>query len=128
MTTTESKTQWQYLEKRPHPWREQLYLKGRKLKAFTLWMNMTVNKMTPSEVAENWDLPLGAVKEVIEYCESHQGLLKREAQEERRRLDRDHDREHRDRQDEGKGCARHGKLRIVDHLNGLSIRPVGCGD
>ena len=87
MTTTESKTQWQYLEKRPHPWREQLYLKGRKLKAFTLWMNMTVNKMTPSEVAENWDLPLGAVKEVIEYCESHQGLLKREAQEERRRLE-----------------------------------------
>jgi hypothetical protein len=43
MTTT----QWQYLEKRPHPWRQQLYIKGRKLRAFTLWMNMIVNEMTP---------------------------------------------------------------------------------
>ena len=87
MTTTESKTQWQYLEKRPHPWREQLYLKGRKLKAFTLWMNIIVNEMTLSEAADNWDLPLAAVREVIEYCETHQELLRREAQEERRRLE-----------------------------------------
>ncbi|TVQ44267.1 MAG: hypothetical protein EA365_10555 [Gloeocapsa sp. DLM2.Bin57] len=87
MTTTESKTQWQYLEKRPHLWREQLYLKGRKLKAFTVWMNMIVNEMTPSEAADNWDLPLAAVREVIEYCETHQELLRREAQEERRRLE-----------------------------------------
>jgi hypothetical protein len=31
---TENK--WQYLEKRPHPWRKQLYLKGRRLKALKL--------------------------------------------------------------------------------------------
>ena len=83
MTTT----QWQYLESRPHPWRKQLYIKGRKLKAFTVWSDMIVNELTPEEVAENKELPLAAVYEAIEYCQSNQGLLKREAQEERRRLE-----------------------------------------
>jgi hypothetical protein len=83
MTTT----QWQYLEKRPHPWRKQLYIKGRKLRAFIVWSDMIVNELTPLEVAENKELPLAAVYEAIEYCESNQELLKREAEEERRRLE-----------------------------------------
>lgn len=80
-------TQWQYLEKRPHPWRQQLYIKGRKLTAFAVWMDMIVNGETPEEAAENWDLPLAAVLEAIEYCETHPELLKREAEEERRYLE-----------------------------------------
>jgi uncharacterized protein (DUF433 family) len=87
MNTTEAKTQWQYLEQRPHPWRQQLYIKGRRLKAFSVWMDMMVNEMSPEEAADNWDLPLAAVREAIEYCESHQDLLTKEAQEERRRLE-----------------------------------------
>jgi hypothetical protein len=80
-------TQWQYLEQRPHPWRQQLYLKGRKLKAFTLWMNMIVNEMTPTEVADNWELPIEAVHEAIGYCQTHQELLTKEAEQERRYLE-----------------------------------------
>ncbi len=57
MTPQEAKTQWQYLEKRPHPWRQQLYIKGRKLRAFTVWMDMIVNDLTPEEVAENKEIP-----------------------------------------------------------------------
>ncbi len=83
MTTT----QWQYLEKRPHPWRQQLCFQGRRLKAFDVWSDMIVNEMTPEEAALNWDLPLAAVYEAIEYCETFQPLLKREAEEERRRLE-----------------------------------------
>jgi uncharacterized protein (DUF433 family) len=79
MTTT----QWQYLEKRPHPWRQQLYFKGKRLKAFDVWMDMMVNKETPSQAAENWDLPLDAVMEAIEYCQTHHSLLKKEAEQER---------------------------------------------
>ena len=59
MTSPETQTQWQYLEKRPQPWRQQLYLKGRKLRAFTVWMSMIVNEMTPEETADNWELPQG---------------------------------------------------------------------
>ncbi|WP_019502567.1 hypothetical protein [Pseudanabaena sp. PCC 6802] len=77
---------WQYLVTRTHPWRRQLYIKGRKLLASTIWQDMLVNEMSVEQVAENWDLPLSAIDEVVRYCESHQELLKLEADEERYRL------------------------------------------
>ena len=73
---------WQYLEKRSHPWRRQLYIKGRKLLASTIWQDILSNQMSNEEAADNWDLPLDAIYEVIRYCESHQELLKLEADEE----------------------------------------------
>ncbi|NER24638.1 MAG: hypothetical protein F6J96_28845 [Symploca sp. SIO1C2] len=74
--------EWQYLVPRPHPWRKQLYIKGRKLRAFSVWRDMIVNELSLEEAADNWDLPLAAVSEAIRYCESHQELLKLEAEEE----------------------------------------------
>jgi uncharacterized protein (DUF433 family) len=78
---------WQYLIARPHAWRKQLYIKGRKLLASTIWRDMTANQMSPEQAAENWDLPLSAIYEAIDYCENHQELLKLEADEERYRLE-----------------------------------------
>lgn len=75
-------TQWQYLEQRPSSWRQQLFVKGRKLRAYTVWSDMLVNKDTKEEVADNWDLPLAAVEEIIRYCQSHRELLKQEAESE----------------------------------------------
>jgi hypothetical protein len=48
---------------------------------------MLINQMTVEQAAENWDLPLAAIHEVIQYCEHHQDLLKLEAEEERYRLE-----------------------------------------
>jgi uncharacterized protein (DUF433 family) len=87
MTLNSSTNQWQYLESRPHPWRKQLYIKGRRVKASVIYSDMIVNHETPSEAAINWDLPLAAISEAIEYCSTHQQLLKLEAIEERRRLE-----------------------------------------
>ncbi len=84
MTNKTSKTQWQYLETRPHPWRKQLYVKGKRIKASVIYSDMMVNNETVSEAAENWDLPLAAIVEIIEYCQSHQELLEKEAAKERR--------------------------------------------
>ena len=84
MTTNAAKTQWQYLEKRPDSWRQQLYLKGRKLRAYTVWSELLVNGDTILEAADNWDLPLGAIEEVIRYCQTYQSLLPQEAEEEGR--------------------------------------------
>jgi uncharacterized protein (DUF433 family) len=84
MTTNSSKPQWQHLESRPHPWRQQLYIKGKRIKASVIYSDMIVNEETPNEAAENWDLPLSAISEVIEYCEANQELLKHEAEQERR--------------------------------------------
>jgi hypothetical protein len=78
---------WQYLVARPHPWRKQLYVKGHKLLASTVWQDMLANQMSPEQAAENWDLPQAVIDEVIRYCESHQDLLKLESNEERYRLE-----------------------------------------
>ena len=87
MTKQPTKIQWQYLEARPDSWRKQLYIKGRKLRARTVWSDMLVNEDTPSEAADNWDLPLQAIFEVIDYCESNQTLLEEEAELERQYLE-----------------------------------------
>lgn len=87
MTAPKTPTQWQYLEKRHHSWRQQLYLKGTRIKASVIYADMMVNSETPTEAAASWDLPLAAISEVIEYCSTHQELLKQEAREERRRLE-----------------------------------------
>lgn len=78
---------WQYLIARPHAWRKQLYIKGRKLLASTIWRDMAANQMSPEQAAENWDLPLSAIYEAIHYCQNHQEILKLEADEERYRLE-----------------------------------------
>ena len=77
---------WQYLAKRNHPWRKQLYVKGQKLLASTIWQDMTANEMSIKEAADNWDLPLDTIDEVVRYCESHQDLLKLEAEKEAYKL------------------------------------------
>jgi uncharacterized protein (DUF433 family) len=87
LQTTPEIENWQYLIARPHPWRKQLYIKGHKLLASTIWRDMTANQMSPEQAAENWNLPLSAIYEVIDYCENHQELLKLEADEERYRLE-----------------------------------------
>lgn len=86
MAELETENQWQYLESRPQSWRKQLYLKGQNIKASDIYSEMIISEETPEEAAENWNLPLAAIQEVIEYCKAHQELLKREAQEEHRRL------------------------------------------
>ncbi len=83
MTT---KTQWQYLKRRPQSRWKQLYIKDRKLKAHTVWSDMIVNQWSEEETAYNWDLPIEAVREAIEYCKANLELLKKEATEEQRYL------------------------------------------
>ncbi|MDJ0510895.1 MAG: hypothetical protein QNJ64_16810 [Crocosphaera sp.] len=87
MKNQPTKTQWQYLEPRSNSWRKQLYIKERKLRARTVWSDMIVNEDTPFEAAENWDLPLQAIFEIIDYCKSNQALLEQEAEMERKYLE-----------------------------------------
>lgn len=77
---------WKFLVERPHKWRRQLYVKGRRLRAFNVWMEMLVNDQSRQEAADNWSLPLDAIDEIIEYCEQNRALLDMEAEEERSRL------------------------------------------
>ena len=73
---------WTYLVERPHSWKRQLFIKGRKLSAAQVWLDMQANGMTPTEAAENWELPPSAIAEVVEYCERSASLLQMEADKE----------------------------------------------
>jgi hypothetical protein len=75
--------EWTYLVARPHSWKKQLFVKGRKLTAAQVWLDMQANDMTPAEAATNWDLPVDAIAEIGEYCLRNLALLKMEADEER---------------------------------------------
>lgn len=77
---------WQWLVERPHPWRRQLWIKGRKLQASAVWLDAQANGLNAAEAAENWNLPLPAVEEAFAYCEAHRALIQAEADEERQRL------------------------------------------
>ncbi|MBX9770202.1 MAG: hypothetical protein K2X29_02460 [Candidatus Obscuribacterales bacterium] len=76
-----------YLVQHDHPWKRQLFVKGRKLPAANVWVAMRVNNLTAEEAAEDWDLPIEAIYEIEEYCEANQALLQMEAAEEKRRLE-----------------------------------------
>ncbi len=79
---------WRWLLERPHPWRRQLWVKGRKLLASDVWLHARTNGMGPREAAENWDLPQEACEEIFAYCETNKALIEAEANEERQRLNR----------------------------------------
>jgi len=47
---------------------------------------MLINELNREEAAENFDLPIGAIDEIIRYCEANKELIKMESQEELYRL------------------------------------------
>jgi len=66
------KDHYKYLAPDPDSSYRQLRIKGRRIFARTLY-SLTVGeegRMTPEEVAADYALPLGAVREAIAYCES----------------------------------------------------------
>ncbi len=82
-----SEKRWQYLEPRPRSWRKQLYVKGTPFKTFDIYAEIQASHETKQEAASAWNLPIEAIDEIIEYCSGNQDVLKRDVQEEHRRLD-----------------------------------------
>jgi hypothetical protein len=77
---------WLYLVTRSHSWKKQLFVKGRKLTAAQVWLDMQVNQFSVADAMENWDLPEAAIAEIVSYCERHSDLLRAEAEEEKLNL------------------------------------------
>ena len=78
--------QWNWLVQRDHPWKKQLWLKGRKVLASSIWNDMRANGLSNQESQENWELPEEAIDEIVSYCEENIALIKAEANEEKLRL------------------------------------------
>lgn len=83
---TPTQTTWKYLERDPKSAYLQLSIKGRRIKARTLYgQYMSAEEpRTIEQIAENYDLPVDAVKEAIAYCQSdppeiHEDFAREEA-------------------------------------------------
>jgi uncharacterized protein (DUF433 family) len=79
---------WQYLVRRPHAWRKQLYVKGRNMTARQLVGSMKANQFDEKAAAADCQLPVEAVREALAYVESNRDLLETEAEIERLMLKR----------------------------------------
>jgi uncharacterized protein (DUF433 family) len=77
-----SDTFYQYLVRWPGSNFRQLFYKDRKIRADTLYgATIGTEARTPEEVADDFDVPLEAVHEAIDYCTRNEELLRREAEE-----------------------------------------------
>jgi hypothetical protein len=74
---------WKHLVRRQHPWRKQLYLKGRNLTARQCVGGMKANQLDEASAAANYQLPVEAIREALAYVEQNKELLETEAEIER---------------------------------------------
>ena len=82
---SETPRAWKYLERRPGSSYQQLCIKGKRIWAWTLYCESFIEKepRTPEQLAEDWGIPVEAVREAIEYCASDPP----EIHEDKRRID-----------------------------------------
>ena len=77
---------YQYLESRPHPWRKIPWIKGRNMHVWHVVATMLREGETPEKTAKNFDLPVQAVREALDYYQQHKTLVDAETEEEGQRL------------------------------------------
>ena len=69
--------EYKYLGPRRGTLFRQFFIKGRGLRAHTVYLDIVgPEQMTPEEAAQNWDLPLEAVLECIDYCEKNADVIR----------------------------------------------------
>ncbi len=74
---------WTWLVRRDHPWRRQLWVKGRNLTAGDLVRTASTEGWPPEETARQFDVPLEAVIEALRYAEDARELIAAEEAENR---------------------------------------------
>src|SRR5882757_7106914 len=62
---------WLFLVRRQHPWRKQLYIKGRNLTARQLVGSMKANQLDEQAAAADNHVPVEAVREALAYVENN---------------------------------------------------------
>ena len=72
-------TPYQFLEQRAGPHDRQLFIRGRNLRAKSVYRATIGPELrTPEEVADDFAVPLETVYEAIHYCRHHEELLRQE--------------------------------------------------
>jgi uncharacterized protein (DUF433 family) len=66
---------WQHLVVRKHPWRKQLYIKGRNMTVRQLVGGVKANRFTEEEAAKDLHLPVEAIREALAYFEANPEVI-----------------------------------------------------
>jgi hypothetical protein len=70
---------YKWLEPKRGSYYRQYSVKDRGIRALTLYLaTQEPEARTPQEVANDWDVPIDAVLESIEYCKMNQDILKQD--------------------------------------------------
>src|SRR5260370_15616024 len=70
---------WQYMVRRQHAWRKQLYVKGRNMTARQLVGSMKANQLDDEAAAADNHVPVEAVRQALAYVATNPTLLCTEA-------------------------------------------------
>ena len=83
----EPQVEYRHLEARPGSNYRQLWLKGRRIRAAVVWENVHgPDPYTPEEFAENFQVPVEAVHEALDYVTRNMPLIQQERDREAARL------------------------------------------
>ena len=74
---------WKHLVSRRHPWRKQLYIKGRNMTVRQLIGGVKANQFTEEQAAANYHLPVEAIREALAYFEANPEVIDLDAAHER---------------------------------------------
>ena len=66
---------WKHLVVRNHPWRKQLYIKGRNMTVRQLVGTVKANRFTEEEAAKDLHLPVEAIREALAYFEANPEVI-----------------------------------------------------
>ena len=74
---------WQHLVVRRHPWRKQLYIKGRNMTVRQLVGTVKANNFSEEQAAKDLGLPVEAIHEAFAYFEANPEVIELDAAYER---------------------------------------------
>lgn len=66
---------WKHLVIRRHPWRKQLYVKGRNMTVRVLVGTIKANGMSEEQAAADQNLPVEAIREALAYFEANPEVI-----------------------------------------------------
>ena len=79
----ETQTQYKHLVKRSDKHAQELFIRGRGVRASTIWHDRYVSCMSPKHIARDRELTLEGVLEALAYCQDHWEQICADKEEER---------------------------------------------
>ena len=79
----ETQTTYKHLVQRSDKQAQELFIRGRGIRASTIWHDRYISCMPPDRIASDRELPLEAVLEALAYCQEHWEQICADKEEER---------------------------------------------